>query len=119
MVKPFIRTPHTVEVWREGAPVEDRFGNLVPGPGVWEPVKVAGWSRKRVSEGDEDSVLRTVDALEVHFPAGEEPAPSEKIRIPARPSEEWEVDGNADDWNHGPFGFAPGLVKVHCRKVEG
>lgn len=80
---------------------------------------VAGWSRKRVSEGDVNSVLRTVDALEIYFPTGDAPAPGEKVRLPDKPDEEWEVKGNPDDFDHGPFGFVPGLVVVHCRLVKG
>jgi hypothetical protein len=31
---------------------------------------------------------------------------------------EYTVDGHADDWTKGPFGFSPGQV-IHLKRVEG
>lgn len=114
---PFITTPHTVEIYREGAFEKDRFGNLNPGPGEWEPVKVAQWWVHRTEEQGDDSVLRTVDLLTVHVPTGDAPSPGGKVRLPD--GTEWEVQGNPEDFNHGFHGWSPGLVVVHCKRTEG
>lgn len=114
---PFIPTPHTVEVFREGELEEDRFGNLRPGPGEWWSIKVASWWVHRTEEQSEDSVLRTVDLLTMHTPIGQEPGPSSKVRLPD--GSVWEVQGNPEDYNHGPFGFVPGLMVVNCKRTEG
>lgn len=31
---------------------------------------------------------------------------------------EWDVEGDPDDYRHGPFGFTPG-VRVRCKRVVG
>lgn len=113
----FIAARQSVDVYRQGDPVKDRFGNLTPGVGVWESSLVAQWWVHRSEETDGDSVLRTVDLLTVHFPAGSEPAPSSKVRLPD--GTEWQVEGNAENYDHGFHGWAPGLVVVHCKRVEG
>lgn len=113
----FIAARQSVDVYRQGDPVKDRFGNLTPGVGVWESSPVAQWWVHRSEETDGDSVLRTVDLLTVHFPAGSEPAPSSKVRLPD--GTEWQVEGNAENYDHGFHGWAPGLVVVHCKRVEG
>lgn len=113
----FIAARQSVDVYRQGDPVKDRFGNLAPGVGVWESSPVAQWWVHRSEETDGDSVLRTVDLLTVHFPAGSEPAPSSKVRLPD--GTEWQVEGNAENYDHGFHGWAPGLVVVHCKRVEG
>lgn len=32
---------------------------------------------------------------------------------------EYEVDGEAADYNHGPFGFSPNRLVVECKRIEG
>ena len=105
-----------VEVHRAGQPVVDRFGNKRPSLDHWERVKVFGWAVNQTSEGDQASVLRTYDQLTVYMPHKTAPAPSEKIKLPDETI--WEVEGNPEDYDNNPW-FAPGLVVVHCKKVEG
>lgn len=117
MVTPFIPTPHTVEMYLPGEPVEDRFGNLRPGPGAWESVRVASWWVHKTEEKGDDSILRTVDLLTLHVPVGFGPVPGGRVRLPN--GTEWEVAGNPEDFNHGWHGWAPGLLVVHAKRVEG
>ena len=94
------------------------MGNVRPGPGSWEVVMVASWWIHKAEEKSDDSVLRTVDYLTAHFPVGDEPPASAQIRIPGQ-GQLWQVEGNAEDYEHGWHGFAPGLVVVNAKKVEG
>lgn len=114
----FIDCSFPLEVFRPGEPVEDRFGNIRPGPGSWDVVMVASWWVHKSDEQGEDSVLRTVDFLTAHFPVGDEPDAATQIRIPGQ-EETWQVVGNVEDYNHGWHGFVPGLVVVNAKKVEG
>lgn len=113
----FIAARRPLEVYRPGAPTKDRFNNLKPGAGVWEPTPVVQWWVHRTEESDGDSVLRTVDLLTVHFPSGTQPSPAGKVRLPD--GTEWEVQGEVEDYDHGFHGWSPGIVPVHCKRVEG
>lgn len=114
---PFIECKFPLDVFRVGEPVTDRFGNVRPGPGEWVEVLVASWWVDRTEEKQDDSVLRTVDMLHVHIPISDAPDASGKFRTPD--GQEWQVEGNVEDFNHGWHGFVPGLVVVHAKKVEG
>lgn len=105
----------TVEVYAPGEPTTDAHNNDIPGVGSWEPVKVFAWAVNKVSEDERGaSMLRTIDELTVYtpiaFPAGG------KVRLPD--DTVWEVQSNAEDYNNNPW-WSPGLLVVHCRKVEG
>ena len=113
----FIPEPQKVEVLVPGKPVKDRFGNERPGVGVWEPLQVASWWVDRSEEKSEDSVLRTVDMLHVHVPVGHAISAASKVRLPD--GSEWAVEGSPEDYNHGWHGWAPGLLVIHAKKVEG
>lgn len=113
----FIPLNQKVEVYRRGSPERDRFGNERPGKGEWQQVQVASWWVDRTEEKTEDSVLRTIDYLHVHFTPEMAPGPESKIRIPD--GSEWTVEGNSENYNHGWHGWSPGLVVVHGKKVEG
>ena len=114
----FIDCSFPLEVFLPGEPIEDRFGNTRPGPGSWVEILVASWWVHKTEEKGDDSILRTVDYLTAHFPAGDEPTSAAKIRIPGE-SQEWQVVGNVEDYNHGWHGFVPGLVVVNAKNVEG
>lgn len=119
MVKPFVPLLHEVEVYTPGELVKDRFNNLRPGPGVWRRVKVAAWwvhgSEER--DGQNASVLRTIDMLTLHVPSEAALSPGGKVRLPD--GSVWEVEGHGEDFNHGWHGFVPGLLVIHAKKVEG
>ncbi|KXB52731.1 hypothetical protein HMPREF0307_02049 [Corynebacterium sp. DNF00584] len=99
-----------------GAEVTDRFGNRSPGAGEWQTVPVIGWAVTQSQEMAGDSVLRTIDVLEVYAPDSLDILPSAQVRLPD--GQEWQVDGNPQDYNHGPF-WAPGALVVKCRKTVG
>lgn len=113
----FLPAHHSVDVYRPGEPVADRFGNLTPGVGVWESTPVVQWWVHRSEESEGDSVLRTVDVLTVHFPTGSEPSPAGRVRL--GDGTVWQVEGNPEDYDHGFHGWSPGIVPVHCKRVEG
>lgn len=117
MPQPFIECNHPLDVYRVGEPVEDRFGNLRPGQGEWKPVMVASWWVDKTEEEQGDSVRRTFDVLHVHLRPDDVPGAGGKLRTPD--GEEWEIEGNVEDFNHGWHGFAPGLLVVHAKKVGG
>ena len=113
VVMAFIPLRHSVEV-SQMETTTDRFGNERPTQGPFHAVQVAGWAVTKVEETAGDSVLRTIDQLDVYAP---EPfAPGASIRLPDGGI--WQVHGNAEDTRHGPF-WNPGLVVVHARKVAG
>lgn len=93
----------------------DRFGNekWVDSPPV--PVKVLGWEIVRTTEGDPDSVLRTIDEAQIIAPTGALDAGTE---IELEGYGMWRVEGNPLDSNNGPW-WSPGLVTYKARKVTG
>lgn len=117
MNEPFMPLRATIEVYTPGTPERDRRGNLVPGPGSWRQQKIASWWVDRTEEKGDDSILRTIDYLHAHFPAGHAPDPGGKLRTPD--GQQWQVIGNTEDYNHGWHGWSPGLVVVNATKVEG
>lgn len=113
----FIPLKNTVDVLVRGEPETDRFGNERPGKGVWRSVAVASWWVDRTDEKSGNSILRTIDYLHVHCRPEDAPKPDSVIRLPD--GSQWQVQGNVEDYNHGWHGWAPGLVVVNAKKVEG
>lgn len=68
----------TLQVMGEGTITVDRFGNETMKPGVFEDVQVFGWEIKPVQEIQGDSILRTIDTLEV-FMAPEDAPPPDRV----------------------------------------
>lgn len=113
----FLPLNQEIEVLREGEPVVDPFGDTRPGKANWQKVKVANWWIDRVEEKDGDSVLRTISYLHVHVPHDVAPQPSETIRT--TDGQTWEVEGRAENYDHGFHGFTPGLAVIHAKGVKG
>lgn len=113
----FLTPTFTVEVQGAGEIVTDRFGNERVAAGDWEPVKVTGWSLFDSQESHGDSILRTVTKLKVHFPQDQTPNAGQKVKLPD--GTVWNVEATPTDYNHGPFGWQPGLRTAICEKVEG
>lgn len=111
----FILLRQTVEV-HVPTKVTNRFGDEVLGPGKWEPRRVAGWAINSTQEQEGDSVLRTIDRLVVYMGTQSAAQPDEFIRLPD--GSVWRVEGNAQNFDHGPW-WQPGLVVVTCTKTEG
>ena len=104
----------TVEVYTPGTPTTDAHGNQIPGVGSWSDQGVFGWAVNKIEEEGGDHLLRTVDVLTVYTPVGF-PA-SGRVRLPD--GSEWDVQGNAEDYNNNPW-WTPGLFVARARKVEG
>lgn len=99
----------------EGHYEYDRFNNEVWVPGVPEPVNVLGWEVVRSTEGDPDSILRTVDELQIIAPPNTF-NPEDSITLPD--GGEWQIEGNPMDSTNGPW-WDPGLVTYRGKKVTG
>lgn len=93
----------------------DRFGNEVWVPGPLEDVPVFSWAVVKTQEIGEDSVLRTIDDLEILAPP-DTFSPEQSVTLPD--GTVWQIQGNPEDINHNPY-WAPGLVTYHARKTEG
>ena len=77
-------------------------------------VPVYGWSTPSTTEpklSGHDRVVVDVELLAPNFT----PAPQDLIDLPEG---RYEVVGVTQDYNHGPFDFAPGAV-INLRKVDG
>ena len=96
--------------------VRNDRGNLVD---AWaDPVEVPvyGWHTSATHEpqiAGHDRVL--VDA-QVLAPQSWRPSPRDKVTLPG--FGEYQVIGETEDFNHGPFGWEPGN-RVNLRKVTG
>lgn len=90
------------------------------GPGTWatEGVDVAvhSWAPAGAdsapSEQQRSSVIRDVDLL---VPAGTESAPRDRWVVGG---ETFDQVGHAEDFTHGPFGYAGGL-RINLKRAEG
>ena len=106
----------TIQVTGVPSVVRDRFGNEHPVPGEPVDVKVFGWAVNQTDEKTDESVLRTIDLVDVYMPP--ESAPGPEARLFLSDGSEWEVVGHAEQYSANPW-FDPGLVVVHARKVGG
>lgn len=113
----FIPLKHTLEVKREGEPVRDRFGDLIPSLASWATIPVASWWVDKTEEKQDDSILRTIDYLHLHCRPSDAPGEAEVVRTPD--GREWAVQGRVEDYSHGWHGWDSGLVVVHCKGVAG
>lgn len=95
----------------------DSRGNVIDSWATPVDVAVYGWYISTTHEpqiAGHDRVL--VDA-QVLGPESWVPAPKDKVLLPGRPGE-YQVIGETEDYNHGPFSWKPGNV-VNLRKVTG
>jgi hypothetical protein len=58
---------------------------------------------------------QVIVGLQVFIPKGLAVSPQDRFVIG---SQTYTVEGEVGDWNHGPFGFEPGVV-VNVKRVEG
>lgn len=107
---------HSIDVQLPGEEIKDRFNNVRTAPAQWQQVGVIGWAVVESQESVGDSVLRTVDVLELYAPAEVVLDAATRVRTPD--GQVWAVDGNAKDYTHGPF-WDPGALVYRCRKVDG
>ncbi len=102
----WLPTPFTVLHRAYITDAEDAHGNPVDD---WTPpttVPVYGWAAPNSTEPKRagiDAVVVTLQVIAPVFTAGD------KDRVIVQ-GVEYDVVGDVEDWNHGPFGFAPGVV---------
>ena len=107
-------TPWTIEVRDRVQGQTDAFGNEVVGWSAWRSLSVMGWAQVSSSGPKVVGDDRVVVDLEVYSP--ERIEPRSEFRLPD--GRTFYALGDPEDWNHGPFGFAPGFV-VNGRHVVG
>ncbi len=107
-------TPWTVQVLPHSAGAEDALGNPTDswGPGRTEPVY--GWAPAGTTEVNGSRHAVTAD-LQVYVPSGFSCSPRDRVIAGGRT---YEVQGEVEDFDHGPFGWQPG-GQVNLRRVEG
>ncbi len=113
-------TPHVVQCWlySPGGPDPHRdpptYSPALDQPGT--QAKVYGWAIPSTSsptvEGHPD---RSAADADLYAPPTFAPPPRSLIGLP---SGRFEVVGEVQDFNHGPFGFQPGNV-IQLRRVVG
>lgn len=118
MVTPFIPLPHrVVRVRRTRRPEVNELGNDVwVDEEVEDPVMVAGWATPNSDEPKEAGHDRRVVTVELYAPTGEF-RPEDAVRIPGR-DDLLEVIGEPENYDHGPFGFSPGVEVVNLGGIR-
>lgn len=109
-------TPWSVQVRTHSAVARDTHGkptDVWSGPG--DPQPVYGWGPAGTSEPSEPNRSAVTHDLDLYVPPGFVCAPRDRIDVAALT---YEVEGELEDFTHGPFGFAPG-GRVRLRKVDG
>ena len=94
---------------------EDAHGNPIEDWAPATPHKVYGWSVPSSTEPKLAGHDRVIVDVELLAPEGFPASPRDKVVLDGV---EFQVLGYAEDFNHGPFGFRPGLV-VNLQRVEG
>jgi hypothetical protein len=105
-------TPWTVQhaVWVDGG--TDAHGNDIDAWAAPVDVKVMGWS---APTSDERASGRVVIDLAMYCPPGVTGASRDRWILP---DGLYEQQGPGEDYTHGPFGWAPGVV-INLQRVEG
>lgn len=102
-------TPHTVQHLAYAGTVEDARGNEIPAFAAPVARKVYGWASPATRQSAEpkvagvESVIVILELFAPTFPVGDR----DRMVVDGNA---YEVVGDAEDYNHGPFGFAPGMV---------
>ena len=97
------------------AGTEDAHGNPTTGYGPSAEVRVYGWHTGQTTEPSLAGHDRVELEGQVFAPGSFRPGPLDLIVLGG---EDFEVVGHPEDYNHGPFGFTPGVV-VNVRRVTG
>ncbi len=107
-------TPWTVQVLPRIAAVDDAYGNATDswGPARTEPVY--GWAPAGTTEVNGSRHAVSAD-LQVFAPSGFSCSPRDRMVVDGRT---YDVQGEVEDFDHGPFGYQPG-GQVNLRRVEG
>lgn len=107
-------TPYTVDVLPFVAGAEDSHGNATDTWGAAVTQAVHGWSGPSDEPGERGRDAVTWD-LKLYAPPGFVVGPRDRVIVLGKT---YEVEGDVEDFTHGPFRFAAGL-RVSLRRVEG
>lgn len=89
------------------------------GFGPPENVQVFGWSVPQSEEPGVSGQDRVVVDVQMLGSVSMTVSHRDRFVLPSGPhAGTFEVSGEVQDYNHGPFGWAPGVV-VNLRRVEG
>ncbi|MBP2211088.1 hypothetical protein JOJ87_001432 [Rhodococcus ruber] len=110
-----IPTPYTVGVRTYTESGKDDRGNPVESWSAPVDHPVYGWSMPSSTEPKVAGHNRVLVSLELLVPPTFPAKAHDRVVVDG---EEFEVLGRPEDFNHGPFGFAPGLV-VNLGRTEG
>lgn len=112
----------TVGLVKRGEDAVDSHGNPVPMWADAEPVAVYGYG-PRSADGQAESYAQNRDVVTIGLTVYGPPelasqvSPLDRFEVPLG-GDVYEVDGEIGDWNHGPFGWAPG-VSISLKRIEG
>ena len=101
--------------------VRNTRGNLVDAWGEATEVAVYGWYISTTHEPQIAGHERVRVDAQVLAPPTFRPSAKDKVELPGPGEDEWlpyEVEGDTEDYNHGPFGWRPGNL-VNLRRVTG
>lgn len=119
MVSPLFPTPHSVGHITPAAVSNNALGQPIPAAGAATVRKVYGWRVKATAEGASAPYAgRTVTELYLLTPDGDY-APADLVQVPADTGPIFEVIGDGEDFNNGPFGFTPGYRFTLRRVADG
>lgn len=105
-------TPWTVEVLPFLAGSEDDQGNPVDSWATSGTTQaVYGWAPAGTNESNASRHTVTAD-VELFAPSDFSCGPRDRVKVDGRV---YEVEGDVEDFDHGPFGFQPG-VRVNLRR---
>lgn len=114
-----IPTPYTVgvRVWSSG-PGVDRQGNPVQSWAAPVPVRVHGVAPRLGEDREPDDTRRAavVEGLNVYAPAGTTIGAHDRV---VWDGDEYEVDGDRQDWTRGPWPNPAAGVVFTLTRVEG
>lgn len=108
-------TPHAVDILPHSDAAEDDYGNPVETYGAPVAWSVYGWGPAGSREANGWQRQVTAD-LQVYGPRPPVAInPRDRLVVAG---ETYDIEGKVEDYNHGPFGFTPGVV-VNLTKVTG
>lgn len=99
-------TPWTVQHLAYAGTVDDAHGNPTPGYGAPVDRAVFGWGAPQSAEPKTAGVESVVVDLQLFAPVFSVGA-ADRFVVDGKT---FEVVGDPEDYTHGPFGYAPGMV---------
>lgn len=93
--------------------VPDGYGGFEPGWSPPEVVDVFGWAPAGSTEPKTVGENRVIVSIEVFAPFPLQA--KDKVTISGKL---YDVIGEPEDWNHGPYGHQPGYV-INLKRIDG